>query len=94
MKADAVTFGAADKAVNEAVEAKNDFENFTFKMDKLRQDAAAANLNMIDKSTIDALYEEAKMFLDENKNATAEEFKAKKEELMEIFKPIEEKCAE
>ena len=90
---DAVKFEGQDKAQRERVEAKNGLENYAFSMKNTVNDAnVGGKLDEADKKTILDNVESALQWLQNNQEASKEEFEHRQKELESVWNPIISKC--
>ena len=87
---DAEKFAEEDKLMKDRVDSKNELESLAYSLKNQLKDEEklGGKLAEGDKKTISDAVEVAIEYLDSNPEATAEEFKAKKEELEGIVNPI------
>ena len=83
-------FAESDKAAKEVVDAKNSLEGFAYNMRNQIEDKEklGGKIDDDDKTTIEDAVKEALEWLDENPQATAEEYKDKLKELEGVTNPI------
>jgi len=83
-------FAEADKAAKEVVDAKNALEGFAYNMRNQIEDKEklGGKITDEDKTTIEDAVKEALEWLDENPQATAEDYQDKLKELEGITNPI------
>jgi heat shock protein 5 len=93
MVRDAETFSDEDKQVKERVEAKNDLESFAYSLKNQINDKEklGAKLSDEDKTTIEKEVDEKIQWLDNNADASVEDFKSQKKELEDVVQPITSK---
>jgi len=83
-------FAEQDKAAKEVVDAKNSLEGFAYNMRNQIEDKEklGGKITDEDKTTIEEAVKEALEWLDENPQATADDYKDKLKELEGITNPI------
>jgi L1 cell adhesion molecule like protein len=90
---DAKKYQEQDNIVKKRIEAKNNFENYTYSLkSSLQNDQLASKLSSEDKSTLSNAVKECIEWLDHNLNASEEEIKAKQQWLENIAMPIISSC--
>ena len=86
---DAEKFKEEDKAAKEKVDARNSLEGYAYQVkNTLTDDKLKDKFSEEEKTTIDGKADEVITWLDNNHDANASEYDAKRKELEEIFNPI------
>lgn len=87
MISEAEKFKEADMKVKERVDAKNELESFTYNM-KSTVEGDKVKLSEADKGVISDIVKETIEWIEQNTEASKEDFDAKKEEIMKVTNPI------
>ncbi|OZJ06343.1 Heat shock protein HSS1 [Bifiguratus adelaidae] len=86
---DAEKYKAEDEAAAARISAKNGLESYTYNLRNTTQDEkVAGKLEEADKQKLNAAIDEAIKFLDENQEASKEEYESRQKELEEVANPI------
>jgi heat shock protein 5 len=86
---EAKQFEEEDKFFKEKIDSRNGLESYTYTLKNQLDDKQFTDkLNKEDKETIQESVKSAQDWLESNPNATTEEYKAKKEEIEQVVKPI------
>eukprot|EP01122_Echinamoeba_exundans_P006866 TRINITY_DN1_c0_g6_i1.p1 TRINITY_DN1_c0_g6~~TRINITY_DN1_c0_g6_i1.p1 ORF type:complete len:669 (-),score=258.74 TRINITY_DN1_c0_g6_i1:147-2153(-) len=89
MVKEAEQFKAQDDKEKRRIEAKNKLENYTYQVkNTIKEEAIATKISADDKNKLEALIKDTTEWLDNNPQATEEEFEAKQKEVENIAGPI------
>jgi L1 cell adhesion molecule like protein len=81
-------FAADDEVRRKRVDAKNQLENYMYGIKSSLSDSLKDKISSDDKSKVERAIEEMQKWLDNNQEASAEEFAAKEKELSQMWNPI------
>ena len=93
MLADAEKYKEEDEKAQKKVQAKNNLENYVYniKSTVLNEEKMKTSLGS-DYDTVNNTVEETFKWLEDNKNATTEEFEAKQKTVEEVLMPLVQKA--
>jgi len=88
MVKEAEEFADADKAVRAKIDAKNQLESYIYQVKSTVEDKAKDKIEADDKKKLLDSIKEAQEWIDDNTDATADEFNDKRKEVEDVAGPI------
>jgi len=89
MVQDAEKYKAEDEAAKEKIEAKNGLENYLYNIrNAINDDKVKDKISDDDKKTVNAKVDEGVKWMEENENATKEEYDEKRKDAESVIMPI------